>query len=81
MTIKASASYYPLEALAPISFGDCPGKSPEEAISILLDDIREFMRSEESNDWWKDITVTLSNDSVVTHYPFEFWAKKFAWSY
>lgn len=81
MTITATASYFPLQALAPITFGDCPGKTIEEAISILLDDIREFMRSEESNDWWKDITVTLNNNSVVTQYPFEFWAKKFEWSY
>jgi len=81
MTITATASYFPLQALAPINFGECPGKTIEEAISILLDDIREFMRREESNDWWKDITVTLTNDNVITHYPFEFWAKKFGWSY
>jgi hypothetical protein len=80
MTVRASASYFPLHAVAPITFG-CPGKTIDEAISILLDDIREFMRNEESNDWWDEFTITLDNDSVITHYPFSYWAKHFGWSF
>ena len=81
MTITATASYFPLQALVPITFGECPGETIDEAISILLDDIREFMRREESSDWWKDITVTLTDNNVTTHYPFEFWANRYGWSY
>jgi hypothetical protein len=81
MTFTAAATYFPIEALAPIGFGGCEGKTRDEAVSILLDDIREFMRREESSDWWDDIIVSIHHDHIITNYPFEYWAKKFEWSY
>jgi hypothetical protein len=81
MTFTATATYLPMNAPTGINFGECKGKTEDEAISILLDDIREFMRREESNDWWDDITVSLEYQGVIGHYPFQFWAKKYGWSY
>ena len=81
MTYKATATYFPDQALAPIEFGPCKADTLDDAASILMDDIREFMRREESTDWWDDITVTIEHDHVKTHYAFEYWAKHFAWSY
>ena len=81
MTYTATATYFPSQALKPIEFLDCKGDTLDEAVSILMDDIREFMRREESNNWWDDITVTVHHDSVIKHYPFEYWAFKFAWSF
>ena len=81
MTYQATATYLPMQALALINFGACKGDTLDEAVSILMDDIREFMRSEESNNWWDDITVTVHHDSVIKHYPFEHWARHFAWSF
>jgi hypothetical protein len=81
MTFTATATYLPIHALAPITFGDCKADTLDEAVSILMDDIREFMRREESNDWWHDITITVHHDSTVKYYPFQYWAKHFAWSY
>lgn len=81
MTFTATATYFPVQALAPIKFGACEGKTLDDAMAILLDDIREFMRREESNDWWDDIIVTVQHDHIKTNYPFDYWAKHFAWSY
>lgn len=81
MTFTAKATYYPDQALAPINFGACEGESRDDAVAILLDDIREFMRREESSDWWDDIIVSIHHDNIITNYPFEYWAKHFAWSY
>ncbi len=81
MTYTATATYFPMQALAPINFGACQADNLDDAISILMDDIREFMRNEESNDWWDDITVTIQHQSEIKHYPFEYWTKHFAWSY
>ena len=80
MTYKATATYLPAQALKPIQFG-CKGDTLDETVSILMDDIREFMRREESNSWWDDITVTVHHDSIIKHYPFEHWAKQFGWSF
>ena len=81
MTYTATATYLPAQALAPINFGACKGDTLDEAVSILLDDIREFMRREESYKWWDDIIVTIEHDHVKTNYAFEYWAFKFAWSF
>ena len=81
MTYTASATYFPLHAVVPINFGDCRANTLDDAVSILMDDIREFMRNEESSSWWDDITVTVHHDHIKTNYAFEFWAKYFAWSY
>lgn len=80
MTYTATATYFPTQALAPINFG-CQAETLDDAMSILMDDIREFMRNEESSDWWDDITITIEHESVIKHYPMEYWAKHFAWSY
>ena len=81
MTYQATATYLPAQALKPINFGACKADTLNEAISILMDDIREFMRREEGNNWWDDITVTIEHDHVRTNYAFEHWARKFAWSF
>ena len=81
MTYTASATYFPLPALAPINLGGYQADTLDDAVSILMDEIREFMNHEETSDWWNDITVTIKHDSIVKHYPFEYWAKHFAWSY
>ena len=81
MTYTASATYFPLTAFVPIEFVDCKANTLDEAVSILMDDIREFMQGEESGGWWHEITISVEHDSVVKHYPFEYWAKHFAWSY
>jgi hypothetical protein len=81
MTYTVTATYLPLHATAPINFGACKADILDDATSILMDDIREFMRNEEDNNWWDDITITIAHDSIVKHYPFEYWAKHFAWSY
>jgi hypothetical protein len=81
MTYTATAIYFPIQAVLPIEFVDCKGDTRDEAISILMDDIREFMRREESNSWWDDITVTIEHDHVKTNYAFEYWARHFAWSF
>ena len=70
MTYTATATYFPLPALAPINLGGFQADNAEDAISPLMDEIREFMRNEESSDWWDDITVTVHHDSVIKHYPF-----------
>lgn len=81
MTYTATATYFPIQALAPIKFGPCEDKTLDDSVAILMDDIREFMRREESTEWWDDIILTVQHDNVITNYPFEYWAKKFAWSY
>jgi hypothetical protein len=81
MTYTATATYLPVQAVAPINFGACKADTLDDAMSILMDDIREFMRREESNNWWDDITVTVHHDSVIKHYPFKHWAKQFGWSF
>ena len=81
MTYIAKADYYPVQALAPIQFGPCNGRNLNDAVAILMDDIREFMRREESTNWWDDIVLSVEHDHIVTNYPFEYWAKQFAWSY
>lgn len=81
MTYKTTATYFPMQAIKPIEFGPCNGKTLDDAMAILMDDIREFMRRETSNNWWDDIILNVQHDHIITHYPFEYWAKKFAWSY
>lgn len=81
MTYKAKAEYYPTQAVVPINFGVCQGSTLDDALSILMDDIKEFMRNEQSTDWWNDILVTVEYDHVQVKYPFEHWAKHFGWSY
>jgi hypothetical protein len=81
MTYTATATYLPTIAVVPIFFGDCTADTLDDAVSILMDDIREFMRNEENNNWWDDITVTVEHDSTIKYYPFTHWAKHFAWSY
>ena len=81
MTYTATATYLPVQAVAPINFGACKADTLDDAMSILMDDIREFMRREESNNWWDDITVTVEHEHVKTNYAFEYWAWHFAWSF
>jgi hypothetical protein len=81
MTFKAKAEYYPIAAVVPINFGVCQASTLDKAVSILMDDIREFMRNEESNNWWDDMVVTVEHDHVRINYPFEYWAKEFGWSF
>ena len=81
MTFKAKAEYYPINAVVPINFGVCIGSTLDEAMAYLLDDIREFMRKEESIDWWDDVLVIVDHDHVKTSYPFDYWAKRFGWSF
>jgi hypothetical protein len=81
MTYVATATYFPLQAIAPINLGGYEAKTRDEAVSILMDEIREFMRREEGNNWWDDVIISIEHDHVKANYPFEFWAKHFAWSY
>ena len=81
MTYTATATYFPLPALEPINLGGFQADNADDAISPLMDEIREFMRNEESSDWWDDITVSIHHDSVIKHYPFKHWATHFAWSF
>jgi len=81
MTYTATAIYFPFHAVVPIEFVDCKADTCDEAISILMDDIREFLRNEENNDWWNDITVTIEHDHIKTNYAFKHWAKHFGWSF
>jgi maltooligosyltrehalose synthase len=81
MTFSATATYYPVHAVSPINFGACQAETREEAMSILMDDIREFMRNEETNDWWDDILVHIEYANVKASYPFDYWTKHFGWSF
>jgi len=80
MTYTATATYFPVHALAPIEFGACKADTRDEAVAILIDDIREFMRNERSLNWWDDVILTVEHDHIKTNYAFEYWGRKFAWS-
>ena len=81
MTYVVEAIYYPQIALKPMDIGYSEGKTLEETMAALMDDVREFMRDEEETSWWEDTTITVLHDHVKTNYPFEYWAKHFGWSY
>ena len=81
MTYEVSAIYQPSSAYLPIDMGAYMAKNLDEAMSVLMDDIREFMRNEESTNWWDDVLITVVHDHVKTSYPFDYWAKKFGWSF
>lgn len=81
MTYVAEGIYYPSIAVVPIGLGGYEGQTLNEAVSILMDEIREFFRDAEENSWWDDVTITIEHENVRTKYPFQYWAKHFGWSY
>ena len=81
MTFTAQATYFPNGALFPEKFGGWEADTREEAVAILMDELREFTSSWEDSSWWDDVIVSIQHDHVITNYPFEFWAKHFGWSF
>ena len=78
MTVKATAEFY--GARTPMTIARFTGKTKEAAVIGLLDELKEFFRTDDTN-WSEDVTICIVETGLITRTPFTYWADKFGWSF
>lgn len=78
MTYTATAEFY--GARTPMTIAKHTGKTKEQAVIGLLDEIKEFFRTDDT-DWGEDVMICITEPGLIVRMPFTYWANKFGWSF
>lgn len=80
MTYETKLIYQP-EATSSMVISRARDLYLDDAVSQMMDDMKEFFYEKDPSTYIDDLTVTVMRDSVETHTPVEYWIKKFGWSF
>ena len=78
MTYIATAEFY--GARTPITIARYEAATQDEAVVGLLDEIKEFFRTDDT-DWAEDVMICVKASDMIVRTPFTYWAHKFEWSF
>ena len=80
MTYETKLIYQP-EASSQMVISRATALYLDDAVSLMMDDMKEFFLNKEQSTYVNDLTVAAMRGAVVSHTPVEYWIKKFGWSF